>query len=174
MMNRKTKIIKQALKEALLDLLEEQPLSSVSVRGLCKLADVSRSTFYIHYEGLNALVSEMEEDFMSHVVFFDGRHPGKGDLTAMEEYVHYVKENQRLFLLLLKNGRLSPAFISHSIRKDRLEIYSHHYAVLAVYSVYGTINALEYWLNNPANQTEREMAELLYRCACEIAEIQVE
>ena len=173
-MNRKTKMIKQALKETLLDLLEEQSMSSVSVRGLCKSADVGRSTFYAHYDDLNALVAEMEEDFMSHVVFFDGYRPARGVLASMEEYVHYVKENQRLFLLLLKNGKLSPLFFSHSTKQNYHGINSHHFAILAAYSVYGSINALAYWLKNPDSQTEKEMAQLLYRCACEAAKMQFE
>ena len=173
-MNRKTKIVKQALKEALLDLLEERPLSSVSVRSLCELADVGRTTFYLHYLNLSALVAEMEEDFMSHVVFFDGCQPTEDDLAAMEEYVCFVKENQRLFLLFLKNGRLSPVFVSTSIRKNRYRIDPHHFAALVAYSVYGSINALACWLNDPGNRTEKEMAELLFQCACKIAETQLQ
>lgn len=173
-MNRRSKMVKRALKDALLDLLEEKPLAFVSVRSLCESADVGRSTFYAHYDDLNALVAEMEGDFMSHVVFFDGHRPAKGVLASMEEYVHYVKENRRLFLLLLKNGKLSSLFLSHSTKQNYYGIDSHHFAILAAYSVCGSINALASWLKNPDSRTEKEMAQLLYRCACKIAEMQFE
>ena len=171
-MNRKTKIIKQALKDALLELLEEKPLTSVSVRSLCELADINRSTFYAHYEDINALITEMEEDFMSHVVFFDGNRPTMDNLASVEEYVHYVKENQRLFLLLLDNGKLSSSFLARSTKMNYYDADSHYYTMLAAYSVYGSISVLSYWLKNPGSRTEREMAKLIYRCSCAIAEVQ--
>lgn len=171
-MNRKSKIVKRALKDALLDLLEEKPLTSVSVRSLCDLADVNRSTFYTHYEDINALVMEMEEDFMSHVVFFDGNKPTMDNLTSVEEYVHYVKENKRLFLLLLDNGRLSSSFLARSTKMNYYDADSNYYTMLAAYSVYGSISVLSYWLKNPDSRTEQEMAELIYHCSCAIAEVQ--
>lgn len=173
-MNRKTKMIKRALKDALLDLLEEKPLTSVSVRSLCDLADINRSTFYSHYEDIYALVAEMEDDFLSHVVFFDGNQPTKDNLASIEEHVHYVKENQRLFLLLLKNGKLLPKLLSYSTEQNYYQVESHFYATLVAYSLYGSISALTYWLKHPDGRTEQEMAQLLYRCACETAKIQFE
>ena len=171
-MNRKTKIVKLALKDALLDLLEEKPLNAVSVRSLCELADVNRSTFYAHYEDINALVGEMEEDFLSHVAFFDGNQPTKDHLSLVEEYVRYVKENQRLFLLLLDNGKLSSSFLFHAVKMNYYQTDSHYYTMLAAYAVYGSISALSYWLKNPGSRTEQEMAQLIYRCSCAIAEVQ--
>lgn len=171
-MNRKTKIIKQALKDSLLELLEEKPLTSVSVRNLCDRADINRSTFYAHYEDINALVAEMEEDFISHVVFFDGNQPTEDNPASVEKYVHYVKENQRLFLLLLDNGKLSSSFLAHSAKMNYYETDFHYYTMLAAYTVYGSISALSYWLKNPGSRTEQEMAQLIYRCSCAIAELQ--
>ena len=147
-------------------------MTSVSVRSLCDLADVNRSTFYAHYEDITALVAEMEEDFISHVVFFDGSQPTEDNLASVEEYVHYVKENQRLFLLLLDNGKLSSSFFARSAKMNYYETDSHYYTMLAAYTVYGTISALSYWLKNPDSRTEQEMAQLIYRCSCAIAEVQ--
>ena len=160
------------MKDALLELLGEKPLSSVSVRSLCDLADVNRSTFYTHYEDINALIAEMEEDFLSHVVFFDGNQPTKDNLVSIEEYVHYVKENQRLFLLLLDNGKLYSSFLARSIKMNYYGTDPHYYTMLAAYTVYGSISALSYWLKNPDSRTEGEMAELIYRCSCAVAEVQ--
>ena len=159
-MNRKTKIVKQAIKEALLEMLEEKPLESISVRSLCQLADINRSTFYAHYEDLNALVAEMEEEILSHVVFFDGYRSVEDQLDLIEDYVHYIKENQRLFLLFLKNGRLYSAFLSRATEMNYHGTNPHHYAMLVSYAVLGSLSALTYWLENPGSRTEQGMAQM--------------
>lgn len=40
---------KSLLQQALVELLEEEHLSSITVTALCARADVNRSTFYAHY-----------------------------------------------------------------------------------------------------------------------------
>lgn len=56
---------KKAFQEALLTLLREKELTEITIRELCELADVSRMSFYYHYETIFELYSEMESDFIS-------------------------------------------------------------------------------------------------------------
>ena len=44
--SRRVRITKRLMKEALLELLEENELVNISVTAICKTADVHRSTFY--------------------------------------------------------------------------------------------------------------------------------
>ena len=92
--------------------------------------------------------------------------------TTFPLLVQLLKESQRLFLLLLDNGKLSSSFLAHSAKMNYYETDSHYYTMLAAYTVYGTISALSYWLKNPDSRTEQEMAQLIYRCSCAIAEVQ--
>ena len=48
---RRTKMTKRLMKDALMELMENEPLASVSITELCALADVNRSTFYSYYTG---------------------------------------------------------------------------------------------------------------------------
>ena len=50
---------KKALREALVELLREQPFDRITVTELCSRADVSRITFYAHYEDKYALADEI-------------------------------------------------------------------------------------------------------------------
>lgn len=62
---------KKALHEALLALLKNQTLESISVSMLCREAGVNRGTFYLHYndvgalfdEHLNSLLKDLEESY---------------------------------------------------------------------------------------------------------------
>ncbi|MDO4259656.1 MAG: TetR/AcrR family transcriptional regulator [Actinomycetaceae bacterium] len=60
--SRKTRYTREALKSALVELLQTQPLSKVSVARLCRQADLSRGTFYLHYSTPEELFADLIED----------------------------------------------------------------------------------------------------------------
>uniref|UniRef100_UPI003FEE9132 TetR/AcrR family transcriptional regulator n=1 Tax=Dysosmobacter welbionis TaxID=2093857 RepID=UPI003FEE9132 len=47
--------------EALIALLEKKDLEYITVKEICHLAGVNRSTFYLHYETISDLVNETLE-----------------------------------------------------------------------------------------------------------------
>lgn len=47
--SRRTRYTRLAMQDALVELLQDQPLGSITVKALCERADVNRSTFYAHY-----------------------------------------------------------------------------------------------------------------------------
>ena len=58
--NRRVQYTRRALREALIDLVCEKPLSSISITDICARADINRSTFYLHYQGIHDLLGEIE------------------------------------------------------------------------------------------------------------------
>ena len=44
--------------EAFLELLEKKDFAYITVKEICKKAGVNRSTFYLHYETVNDLLTE--------------------------------------------------------------------------------------------------------------------
>ena len=65
--NRRVQQTKTALREALIDLTGEKPLADITVTDLCARADINRSTFYLHYQGVHALLSEIEEQIIARI-----------------------------------------------------------------------------------------------------------
>lgn len=51
---------KASLRQALIKLLESRDLTKITARDVCETAGVTRSTFYMHYESLDALLKEIE------------------------------------------------------------------------------------------------------------------
>ena len=47
--NRRVQFTKTALRDAMLELISEKPLTSITVKDVCARADINRSTFYLHY-----------------------------------------------------------------------------------------------------------------------------
>ena len=55
---------KQALHNALMTLLSEKPLENISIAELCRVANVNRGTFYLHYEQKERLFEEYFHEIM--------------------------------------------------------------------------------------------------------------
>ena len=52
----------RAIKNAFLELRAKKPLEKITVKELCALACVNKSTFYSHYEDIFALSEFMESE----------------------------------------------------------------------------------------------------------------
>lgn len=50
--------------DALLELLEEKPLEKITVTDIANRADVSRGTFYLHYESVSHVISELQDAYI--------------------------------------------------------------------------------------------------------------
>ena len=48
----RVRITKMMIRNALLQLLKEKTLQTITVRELCQVADINRGTFYTHYRDL--------------------------------------------------------------------------------------------------------------------------
>ncbi|MGK7379722.1 TetR-like C-terminal domain-containing protein [Planococcus sp. 1R117A] len=55
---------KQALEEALLILLQEKALKSISITEICRLAKINRGTFYLHYGQIEDLFEDYYKEIM--------------------------------------------------------------------------------------------------------------
>ena len=53
---------KQMIKDALLELLAHTPYEKVTVSALCRQAEITRATFYLHYDNTESVLSELLDD----------------------------------------------------------------------------------------------------------------
>ena len=60
--DRRTLYTRRAVKDAMLELLEKQPYEKLTVAALCRQAEVTRSTFYLHYQSLDEVLNELLDE----------------------------------------------------------------------------------------------------------------
>lgn len=60
--DRRALYTKRAIKDALLELLEAQHYEKISVAALCRQAEITRATFYLHYDGMDGVLSELLDE----------------------------------------------------------------------------------------------------------------
>ena len=66
-MDRRQEKTKQAILQALIDLIDQKGLDQVSVSDLCQQANINRSTFYLHYKNMEDLLLSVEADFIREI-----------------------------------------------------------------------------------------------------------
>lgn len=57
--DRRVTYTKNAIKDALLDALRHKPFEKLSISAVCADAQITRTTFYTHYENLNQVLDEL-------------------------------------------------------------------------------------------------------------------
>ena len=130
----------QAIKNAFIELRAKKPLEKITVKELCELALINKSTFYSHYEDIYALSEAMEQETVESII---------GSIDHLKDY---TTDNSDAFTLFSGRGQ------SHlGIRLDKAlkEVISRKYPeykkdpakqILLSYCIQGTYHA---YLSNP-------------------------
>ena len=154
--NRRVRMTKKMMKDALLELLEENPLEKISVTNICERADVNRSTFYAYYEDIGGLLLEIENEVLSNLPVSPESAAADTDerfLAALEEFFDYVRDNKKLFRVLIiqrDNSNFSRRLVNSVMEKykksaDLKDELLDRYAY--IYCVHGVIGIMKEWIN---------------------------
>ena len=83
--NRRVRFTRSALREALIDLILEKPLVSITVKDICARADINRSTFYLHFKDVTDILRTTEDEIIEHMREHTPTHERKfHDLQEIE------------------------------------------------------------------------------------------
>lgn len=66
--NRKVKYTQRVIRDSLFELLEKKKIEAITVKELCSLADINRSTFYNHYRDIFDLVEKLEDEIVNDIM----------------------------------------------------------------------------------------------------------
>ncbi len=87
--DRRTLYTRQVVKDALLELLENNPYGKINVTMLCKQAQITRATFYLHYADLNEVLDEVIAEALD-----IAEHSGTmEDFETRDRHLRAVMEN---------------------------------------------------------------------------------
>lgn len=163
-------LTKRMIKEALLKLLEEKPLSKIKVSELCEKSCINRATFYRHYETLQDVLHEIENDFILQMPRPD--KPPKSMEEAqqhMEAVCTYLYENADMVKLLFLDKtsidlveRLHQFY--HSIVKSHhaeLSFNEDTLQIMISFWVGGCQSLMRKWILEDIHKTPAEIAKIL-------------
>ncbi len=98
--NQRTRLTKRLLRESLLELLKEKPVEHITVKELCELAELNRSTFYAYYNNVPALYQEMGDE-LAQALLDHIRAINQGGGVDTAPMLAYIRDNRERFRLLV-------------------------------------------------------------------------
>lgn len=63
--DRRTRYTRQTIKDTLLKLLKKKAFSKITVTEICKLAEINRGTFYLHYYDTDDVLNDILSDMLA-------------------------------------------------------------------------------------------------------------
>ncbi|MDF2587175.1 MAG: TetR/AcrR family transcriptional regulator [Anaerocolumna sp.] len=167
--DRRVKLTILILQETLIECMQENHISKISVKQLCEKADINRSTFYAHfqdqYDLLNYTCNEAIENVKKHLgkqQFSDKKPISHQTLTRILEY---AKENADLFKALLSEN--CDLDIQRKIMNEVMVYYPYaeydertsNY--LSAFGLFGCISILQIWFKDGMPESPSKLSEII-------------
>ena len=168
--NRRVKMTKRMMKEALIDLMDQKPLEKITVTEICKSADVNRSTFYAYYEDISALMLEIEDEVLEHVTIYADNFNDYSDkrmLEVFEEFFDYVRENSKVFRVLIiqhDNRSFNRRMLDTIMEKYKMSLeYNNELPAryTYIYSISGVIGIMGEWIESGFAISSKKLAKMV-------------
>lgn len=172
---------------ALISLLKKKSFEYITVSEICAIAEVNRSTFYLHYETVSDLLNEtaryLLNDFLSYFPTDTqsiSRNLTNCDLDELffvcdkylNPYLEYIKDHKEVFGTALSHNKM---FGFEEVYKrmfenifnpilDRFNYPANSRQYVMMYYLNG-INAIVIeWLRNDCNKSIKEISEIISTC----------
>lgn len=162
---------KRNIRNAFLQLRAHKPLEQIRVKELAKLAEISKTTFYLHYHDIYELSEKLEQEVIQNILENVSAHnisysDGKGLVEAISLSCH---TQQPLIDILFSHDRASllPIRLERAIKKWIFESNPElekddRYNVLLTYQIQGSFYAYQ---ENHKNISPTVISEVLSSAA---------
>ncbi len=172
--------------EAFLKLLDKKEFEFITVKEICDLAGVNRSTFYLHYDTVNDILEEATDYINSkfatyfHNVDIDVNRINSLPLDELYlitpkylvPWVEFIKDNKRLFQTFIKrHDTLRIANTYHQLLEkvvcpilSRYGVAEKKQEYMFLYYVEGIVGIVKHWLRNGCDLSVDEIVTLIGEC----------
>ena len=172
--DRRVRKTKSQLRAGLARLMQEKGIGEITVKELVNEVDINRSTFYLHYSDIPALLREIEDDMMEEMERAVREHPIKEDSTSrfIEDIFRVLNENREISRALIgPHGDLgfvrrieklleenSSEFLAQ-LFPERVQDMKYFYS----YCLNGCLGFVKTWLEDGEAKPPEYAADLTFR-----------
>jgi AcrR family transcriptional regulator len=169
--DQRVRLTRNLLKDALVQLMQEQHISKISVRALCEVADINRSTFYMHYTDQYDLLNKVEQEVLDNLNRYlekqDFNYSRPISVQVLTRILDYFKENVELFKALLSENcdfafqkdLMELAQVISSQINQSLDLKTQDY--IKTFCLTGAISMLQKWLQDGMDESSAQMSEFI-------------
>lgn len=190
-LDRRVRKTRHALREAMLNLMEEKGYDQVTVEELTSRADIGRTTFYLHYNAKQDLLIEQFGELMDQLVAQLSQIPlsawrQDGDLMAVDTHpkrpicmiFQHAAENEELYRIVLQGEGVDQAAERlQAIMTNAVNAYLRHKLgdeseqltlqipidVFANYFAGALLGVIKWWLEAGMPYTSQEMETMFFQ-----------
>jgi AcrR family transcriptional regulator len=169
--DRRVRYTLMVIRQSFIKLLWQKPISNITIKEICEIADVNRATFYAHYldqyDLLHQIENDVIDDINQYLNSYDLKKMSEAPAEMLEKILEYIKENADLFNLLLLNPNGDVQFreeITKIIGQQHfLAITSDKEDSKYVYLFFanGAIGVILKWLKDGTKKPVNEIAALI-------------
>ncbi|PYI56126.1 TetR/AcrR family transcriptional regulator [Paenibacillus flagellatus] len=180
--DRRIKRTRQAIRDALIELIDENGFDSITVQEIAERADINRSTFYFHYKDKFDLLNQSSDEMLqelSEALKAGGRNPDGAcrllGSSSVASHFEHIADNAAFYRVMLgrqgvpcfakqMRGAIREAFYGRlgSFRPDEDERSLNVPAdLLCGYVASAHFGMIEWWLENGMTYSPAYMATML-------------
>ena len=167
--DRRVLYTKLFLRESLLTLLKEKPISKITPSELCRHAKMNRNTFYSHYNSPEELLKSIEDEFYTMVQNAIGRSLNVRSISLlMTEICQAIYDNRDLCGILFtefgdKDFLKRIIDLAHDKTVSEWKIAGmngndEQVEMLYCFSVNGSVSIIQKWIQDGMKNTPSELA----------------
>lgn len=161
----------EALRAALLTLLEREPLDAITVRQICTEAGIHYATFFRHHGSKEALLDHLAKDQVDRLIKFAlPVNDAAGDAPGFKTLCLYVAEHRALWSALLTGGAggtMREELLNHALTLAAERAPEHPWLPVELATTCNVtliVETLAWWLRQPeAAYSPETIAQMLHR-----------
>lgn len=175
--NQRVAQTKNLVHRAMIGLLKKQEIHKISIRELCQIADINRTTFYNHYGSQYDVLAEIRDwylrDIAEAIESTDLQNP-ENLLFRVSLVLGYMEQNLEISRLLIQNN-IDESFAQRLFSLPKIEdmlaetlagtVSIEEYRDVVSFAISGSYKLVQDWIAEDKRRTPVEMAELILRLA---------
>ncbi len=153
----------KVIKHATLELFKNKNIDQITICAICKEANISRSTFYLHYENIGDLINQIEDELIDPIFAISLKFTKSNIQDKFIEIAKYIKLNHKKYQTIIK--RDADHFESRAKRRtDELmnlylnyksnDIFAKYYYCFVINGAVGVFKA---WILDNCKYDEKEI-----------------
>ena len=173
--DRRPQKTKRALKNVLVDLLQTRDLQTINIKEITDLANISRGTFYLHFDDIFALYQSIEFDVIENITQIIQTKVPIQDEDELDKIIgsifEYLTDHIKECDALLRTD--SASFLSGVFERNRPRVSEtweasygskeHMQAYSYIFLSHGFAGILKHWIAFGKLETPRQIAGIVKR-----------
>lgn len=161
---------KQLLKDNLIDLLEEKNIEKITIKELCKKADINRTTYYKYYLDQYDQLEKIEDEIfidMGNYIDNNSIHDSRENEIIIKNILEYIENNQRTFKILLEKADINfqnkmLSFIGKKIF-NKEEYSTIDEEIVYIYTAVGSFGVVSEWIKGNLKIDKEELIKQILK-----------